>query len=151
MPERIYNFSPGPATLPYEVLVQAVGDLAHNHGAQVNMLAPGTFSGVVGSPVEGKAAFNNPPHKFGIVERTYSEFLSGNWGTTLVNNYPTVPSDLQKLGGAPDVAYHRAWDARLDANYEDGTLRYFTCQTCHMYASTGKGCDKNQAPIRTDS
>ena len=41
-------------------------------------------------------------------------------------------------------------DARLDADYEDGTPRYYTCQTCHMYARTGKGCDKNNAPTRTD-
>ena len=29
MPERIYNFSPGPATLPYEVLVQAAKDIVN--------------------------------------------------------------------------------------------------------------------------
>ena len=29
MPERIYNFSAGPATLPYEVLVQAAADIVN--------------------------------------------------------------------------------------------------------------------------
>ena len=29
MPERIYNFSPGPATLPYEVLLQAAKDIVN--------------------------------------------------------------------------------------------------------------------------
>ncbi|MGW8161748.1 MAG: 3-phosphoserine/phosphohydroxythreonine transaminase [Desulfobulbales bacterium] len=29
MPDRIYNFSPGPATLPYEVLVQAAKDIVN--------------------------------------------------------------------------------------------------------------------------
>ncbi|MBD3868933.1 MAG: hypothetical protein IFK94_12465 [Acidobacteria bacterium] len=134
----------------HDVSNPAVGDLAHNNGTQEIRLAPGTFSGVLGSPVDGKAAFNNPPHTYGVVERTYSEYLSGNWGNTLVNDYPGLPSDLQKIGGAPDIAYHRAWDARLDADYEDGTPRYFTCQTCHMYASTGVGSNKNGTPIRTD-
>lgn len=134
----------------HDVSNPAVGDLAHNHGAQEIMLEPDTYSGVLGSPVDGKAAFNNQPHTYGVVERTYSEYLSSNWPTARVNNYPSLPSDLRKIGGAPDVAYHRAWDARSNADYEDGTERYFTCQTCHMYASTGVGCDKNGAPVRTD-
>jgi hypothetical protein len=35
-------------------------------------------------------------------------------------------------------------------NYKDGTIRTFTCQTCHMSASTGKGCNKNGVPTRED-
>ena len=128
----------------------AVGDLAHNHGAQEIMLAPSTFSGVVGGPLEDKAAFNNPPYAYGMVERTSAEWTASNWKTTLVNDFPSLPAELRHIGGAPDIAYHRAWDARQNANYEDGTLRYFTCQTCHMYARTGVGCDKNNMPIRTD-
>jgi hypothetical protein len=76
--------------------------------------------------------------------------MSSAWPTKLVNDFPDLPADLRHIGGALDVAYHRAWDARLDADYEDGTPRYYTCQTCHMYARTGVGCDKNGAPIRTD-
>jgi hypothetical protein len=38
----------------------AVGDLAHNNGAQLP-LAPGSFSGVPGAPVTEKAAFKNFP------------------------------------------------------------------------------------------
>jgi hypothetical protein len=129
----------------------AVGDLAHNHGSQEVMLEPGTFSGIVGGALADKAAFNNPPYAYGMVERTSAEWNSSNWRNTLVNDFTTaLPADLQHVGGAPDIAYHRAWDARMDANYEDGTPRYYTCQTCHMYARTGKGCDKNQAPVRTD-
>jgi hypothetical protein len=128
----------------------AVGDLAHNHGAQEIMLEPGTFSGVPGSPIEGKAAFNNPPYAYGVVERTSAEWNSSNWKTTLVNDFTSLPAELQHVGGAPDIAYHRAWDARQDANFEDGAPRYFTCQTCHMYARTGVGCNKNNMPIRTD-
>jgi hypothetical protein len=133
----------------HDVSNPAVGDLAHNNGAMVP-LDPGEFSGVPGSPVTGKAAFLNPPYAYGIVERTTSEHASSNWPTFLVNDFPSLPADLKVVGGALDIAYHRAWDARLEANYEDGTPRYYTCQTCHMYASTGKGCDKNQAPVRTD-
>jgi len=128
----------------------AVGDLAHNHGAQEIMLEPGTFSGVPGSPVEDKAAFNNPPYAYGMVERTSAEWNSSNWKTTRVNDFPSLPADLKHVGGAPDIAFHRAWDARQDADYEDGTPRYYTCQTCHMYARTGVGCNKNHMPIRTD-
>jgi hypothetical protein len=34
-------------------------------------------SGVLGSAVEGKAAFNNFPFQYGIVERTFSEYIAG--------------------------------------------------------------------------
>ena len=128
----------------------AVGDLAHNHGAQEIMLDPGTFSGVPGAPIEDKAAFNNFPYAYGMVERTGAEWNSSNWKGTLVNDFPSLPAELQHVGGAPDIAYHRAWDARQDADFEDGTQRYYTCQTCHMYARTGVGSNKNGTPIRTD-
>jgi hypothetical protein len=128
----------------------AVGDLAHNHGAQEIMLEPGSYSGVLGGPLADKAAFNNPPYAYGMVERTYDEWKSSDWPTSRVNDFPSLPAELLHLGGAPDIAYHRAWDARQDADYEDGTPRFFTCQTCHMYARTGVGCDKNNMPIRTD-
>ncbi len=134
----------------HDVSNPAVGDLAHNHGAQEVMLAPGSYSGTLGSPVDGKAAFNNPPYAYGIVERTFSEWKSSNWPATRVNDFASLPAELQHVGGAPDIAFHRAWDARLDADYEDGTPRFYTCQTCHMYARTGVGCDKNNMPVRTD-
>jgi hypothetical protein len=50
----------------HDVSNPAVGDLAHNNGAQVP-LPPGTFSGIPGSQVDGKAAFNNFPYLYGIV------------------------------------------------------------------------------------
>ena len=40
--------------------------------------------------------------------------------------------------------------AGTGGDYADGTPRYFSCQTCHMRAITGKGCDKNSAPVRSD-
>src|SRR4029450_4155697 len=47
------------------------GHLAPQTGAQ-QPLPPGTFSGLPGTAVDGKAAFNNCPYQYGIVERTYS-------------------------------------------------------------------------------
>ena len=133
----------------HDVSNPAVGDLAPNNGAQVP-LAPGTFSGVLGSAVEGKAALNNAPYRFGIVERTYSEWLASSLDTFPVNDFATLPPDLRKTGGALQVAYQRAYAARSNANYEDGTVRTYTCQTCHMAPATGKGCNKNNFPVRTD-
>jgi len=134
----------------HDVSNPVVGDLAHNHGSMEIPLEPGTYSGVPGAARETKAAFNNPPYAYGVVERTFSEWKSSDWPATRVNDFPALPEDLRHIGGALDVAYHRAWDARLDADYEDGTPRYYTCQTCHMYARTGVGCNKNNMPIRTD-
>ena len=133
----------------HDVSNAAVGDLAHNNGSMVP-LAAGTFSGVPGSPVDGKAAFNNPPYRYGIVERTSSEWTASALDTWDVNDYPSLPADLRVPGGSLDRAYHRAYDARANASYVDGTARTFTCQTCHMSASTGKGCNKNGVPTRQD-
>jgi phosphoserine aminotransferase len=38
MPERIYNFSPGPATLPYEVLQQAAKDVINYRGTGMGII-----------------------------------------------------------------------------------------------------------------
>lgn len=133
----------------HDVSNPAVGDLAHNNGVQVP-LAAGSFSGILGGPVEDKAAFNNPPHAYGAVERTFSEWKAGALDTFSVNDFETLPAELRAAGGALDTAYHRAYDTESDADYADGTPRTFTCQTCHMSASNGVGCDKNGAPVRRD-
>ena len=126
----------------HDVSNPAVGDLAPNHGAQ-STADPVTASGILGSPVGGKAAFNNFPYQYGIVERTYSEFMAGALSRTLVSNYPSLPADLQ--AGAIKAAYEAA-----KGNYADGTPRYFSCQTCHVRPVTGQGCNKAGTPIRTD-
>jgi len=126
----------------HDVSNPAVGDLAHNNGAQVP-LAAGTFSGVPGAPVDQKAAFNNFPYQYGVVERTQSEYKSGLLSQTLVSSYASLPADLQ--AGSIKAAYDSA-----KGNYSDGTPRYFSCQTCHMRAITGVGCNKTGAPVRTD-
>ena len=135
----------------HDVSNPAVGDLAPGNGAQAGMaLAPGTYSGVLGAAVDGKAAFNNAPHTFGIVERTFSEWTAGGLDTLAVNDFNTLPADLKTAGGALQTAYAKAYTARSNADYEDGTIRYYTCQTCHMSPATGKGCNKNGFPVRTD-
>ena len=118
----------------HDVSNPVVGDLAHNFGAQ-QPLQPGTYSGSLGDPVTQKAAFNNPPYRYGIVERTFSEWVASGLDTRLVNDFQTWPDDLRVAGGALEIAYSRAWNGTT-ANYVDEAPRYFTCQTCHMSAST---------------
>lgn len=133
----------------HDVSNPAVGDLAPGNGAQ-EPLPVGKYSGVLGSPVTDKAAFKNFPYKYGIVERTYSEWKSSGFPDLLVNNFNNLPTELKASHGSIYVSYQRAYQARQNANYEDGTPRYFTCQTCHMSASTGVGCNKSGTPVRTD-
>jgi hypothetical protein len=126
----------------HDVSNPAVGDLAHNNGKQ-STADPVIASGVLGSPVEDKAAFNNFPYQYGIVERTFSEYFAGALSKILVSDYANLPDDLQ--AGAIQAAYESA-----TGDYADGTPRYFSCQTCHVPATTGVGCNKNGVPIRTD-
>ncbi|MBW2273708.1 MAG: hypothetical protein JRG96_10575 [Deltaproteobacteria bacterium] len=131
----------------HDVSNPAVGDLAHNNGTQPGA-PPVVASGVPGSPVAGKAAFNNFPYQYGVVERTFSEYKSGQLVETLVSDYGTLPPELQ--AGAIQEAYNVALLAGQGGNYADTTPRYFSCQTCHMQPSVSKGCDKNSAPVRND-
>ncbi len=126
----------------HDVSNPAVGDLAHNNGKQ-STGDPVVASGVLGSPVAGKAAFNNLPYQYGIVERTFSEFKSGLLSQMLVSSYANLPADLK--AGAIKAAYDSA-----KGNYADGTPRYFSCQTCHLLAVTGQGANKTGVPLRTD-
>ena len=41
--------------------------------------------------MDNKAAFNNPPYKYGIVERTFSEYKAGLISQTRVSDYPNYP------------------------------------------------------------
>ncbi len=136
----------------HDVSNPVVGDLAHNNGIQ-DTADPVIASGVLDtpgtpSPVTDKAAFNNIPYQYGIVERTFSEYKSGLLSQTLVSDYLTLPVDLQR--GAIQDAYNNALLAGTGGNYEDNMPRYFSCQTCHMRPVSGPGCNKNGAPIRPD-
>jgi len=126
----------------HDVSNPAVGDLAHNNGKQ-GTGDPVMASGVPGSALDLKAAFNNFPYKYGVVERTFSEYKSGALSQTLVSSYASLPADLKS--GAVKAAYESAL-----GDYEDGTERYFSCQTCHMRAVTGAGANKAGIPIRSD-
>jgi hypothetical protein len=136
----------------HDVSNPAVGDLAPRNGAQVP-LEPGTFNGTPNAldPNQDpttKAAFNNPPYAYGIVERTFSEYKSGLIDDTLVTDFLSLPADLQVSGGALAFAYNAAMQA--GGTYEDGTPRYFNCQGCHMRPDTGEGCNRAGAPTRFD-
>jgi hypothetical protein len=130
----------------HDVSNPAVGDLAHNNGRQATS-DPVTASGVPNAPVTTKAAFNNFPFQYGIVERTFSEHLSSALSATLVSSYDSLPADLK--AGAIKTAYESALVAGRGGDYQDGTARYFTCQTCHLRPITGQGCNKNPA-VRPD-
>lgn len=130
----------------HDVSNPAVGDLAHNHGAQVPLL-PGTFSGTLGTAVQTKAAFNNFPYQYGVVERTYSEYKAGLLSKTRVSNYANLPADLK--AGSIKAAYESALLAGRGGDYEDGAPRFFSCQACHMSPVVGQGCNKNP-PVRKD-
>jgi hypothetical protein len=141
----------------HDVSNSAVGDLAPNHGTQPG--APPVISsydappiGVpnLGGPIEEKAAFNNPPYAFGVVERTFSEFKSSLLSQTLVSDFTSLPADLRVSGGSIEVSYQAALLAGTGGDYEDYTPRYFSCQTCHMRPTTGEGCNKNGTPFRND-
>jgi hypothetical protein len=140
----------------HDVSNPAVGDLAQNNGAQST--APGVVSSQdfhggapnIGGPVEEKAAFNNPPYSYGIVERTFSEYKSSAFPTTLVSGFSSLPADLQVAGGSLETAYQAAMLAGTGGNYEDGSPRYFSCQTCHMRPVIGEGANKNGVRTRPD-
>ncbi len=137
----------------HDVSNPVVGNLAHNHGAQKEFLATETVI-ADGSANESpknfanKAAFTNPPYKYGVVERTFSEYKAGLISKTKVDDYVTLPADLK--GGALKAIYESATaNGTRSANYEDGDVRYYSCQTCHMRPVFGQGCNKNP-PFRND-
>ncbi|MBL9076391.1 MAG: hypothetical protein JNL08_02740 [Planctomycetes bacterium] len=131
----------------HDVSNPVVGDLAPGNGAPIP-LAPGTYSGVLNDPVATKAAFNNPPYKYGIVERTYSEHVASSLSTTPISAYNTLPADIRR--GAIERAHQQAQLAGTGGNYEDGQVRYFNCQSCHMEPVGGEGAAFGIAPLRYD-
>ena len=131
----------------HDVSNAAVGDLAPDNGTQATA-DPVDFSGILRGPVTEKAAFNNLPYQYGVVERTFSEYKAGAISQTLISDYVGLPPDLQ--GGALEAIYTAAQASGTGGNYEDGTDRFYSCQSCHMRPVTGKGCNKKGAPNRTD-
>jgi hypothetical protein len=130
----------------HDVSNPVTGDLAHNQGSATG-LPPGGSSGVPGAPVDDKAAFNAFPFQYGVVERTFSEHVASGFYSLPVSSYATLPAELK--GGAIRAAYERALVAGEGGDYDDGTTRTFSCQSCHMPPVTGQGCNKNP-PVRPD-
>lgn len=145
--QSLYHRSPELCGTCHDVSNPVVGDLAPGNGAQTP-LPPGSYSGVLNTPVTTKAAFNNFPFQYGIVERTYSEHKGSAFPTTPVSSYATLPADLKR--GAIKRAHDAAQLAGQGGNYEDGTTRYFTCQTCHMRPVVGEGTAFGISPLRYD-
>jgi len=141
----------------HDVSNPAVGDLAPNHGAQFTA-PPVVSSGVLDGPVEDKAAFNNPPYAYGVIERTFSEYKASAFPTTRVGDFNSLPADLKAAGGSLDVTYQAAIMAAEEAqehggiagDYADGTPRFFSCQSCHMRPVVSAGANKNDAEVRED-
>ena len=144
--QSLYHRSSDLCGTCHDVSNPLTGDLAPGNGAQVP-LAPGTFSGVAGTPVDGKAAFNNFPYLYGVVERTYSEHRASTIDTLPVSQLATLPAELQQ--GALAYANEQALQAGTGGNFADGTTRYFTCQSCHMAPTVGEGCAFG-SPTRSD-
>lgn len=140
----------------HDVSNSIVGDLAPGNGTQPgapHAISSQDFNGGVpnlGGPVEEKAAFNNPPYAYGVVERTFSEYKASLFPTTRVSAFNTLPADLQTPGGSIDVTYQASLAAGQNGDYADGTPRFFSCQSCHMRPTTSKGANKADAPLRTD-
>jgi hypothetical protein len=132
----------------HDVSNPAVGDLAPGNGAQPTADPVISSGGNLGGPIGEKAAFNNPPYMYGIVERTFSEWKSGALDTMDVRNFPNLPAELQVQSGALNMAYQSAMLA--GGTYEDGTIRTFSCQSCHMRPDIGEGCNKAGVLTRSD-
>lgn len=132
----------------HDVSNPAVGNVAPNRGT----LGDGTSvtaDGALDGAVDTKAAFNNPPYTYGIVERTFSEHMSSAIPDILVDHFPG--SELPQ-GGAFEAIYLATTDQGLrSANYTSPMQdRTYTCQTCHMRAVTGTGANKRGVPVRHD-
>jgi hypothetical protein len=131
----------------HDVSNPVTGDLAHNNGAPLPLPA-GSFSGIPGAAVGGKAAFNNKPHAYGVIERTSSEHRASGLAELAVGDYKQLPVELKS--GALKRAHDAAQLGGTDGNYADGDLRVFSCQTCHMRPVQGVGCNNFGAPVRSD-
>ena len=142
----------------HDVSNSAVGDLSPGNGAQSTAPPVVSSGGNLGGPIQEKAAFNNPPYAYGMVERTFSEYKASAFPTTRVGNFSDLPVDLQVLDGSLDVTYKAALLAAEEAqehggmagDYADGSPRFFSCQSCHMRPVESAGADKNNVEVRKD-
>lgn len=136
----------------HDVSNPVVGDLAPNNGTQASADGVISSGGNLGGSVEQKAAFNNPPYMYGIVERTFSEFKASAFDTLPVSQstWDSLPPELKVDNGSLALSFQAAQTAGNDGKYSDNVPRYFSCQTCHLRPTTGVGCNKRGAPTRSD-
>ena len=99
----------------HDVSNSAVGDLAPGNGAQPgapHVISSQDFNGGapnLGGPVEKKAAFNNPPYAYGIIERTFSEYKASAFPTTRVADFLTFPRTCKQPGDLWTSLTRRHW------------------------------------------
>ena len=97
MPDRIYNFSPGPATLPYEVLVQAAQDIVNFNDRGIGLIEMShrskEFIGVVDECEELLRELLSIPGNYKVL------FLQGGAST----QFATVPMNF--LGPGKTASY----------------------------------------------
>jgi len=97
MPERIYNFSPGPAVLPYEVLEQAAKDVVNYQGKGLSILEMShrskDFTNVINEAVDLLRELMAIPDNYKIL------FLQGGAST----QFAMVPMNL--LGPGKTATY----------------------------------------------
>lgn len=131
----------------HDVSNPAVGNLAHNNGT-LSGAETVTANGKIGGAVDGKAAFNNPPFAYGVVERTFSEHMSTTLWETPVKGFPG--SELPP-GGAFEAVFNAATANGASGDYENPPgVRTYTCQSCHMRPVRGTGANKRGTPVRND-
>lgn len=122
----------------HDVSNPVTGDLAPAHGRQTGPLPSGAYVGTAGGAATEKAAFRNPPYAYGVEQRTYSEWVAGALGRTLVSAFASLPAELRREGGAPALVAEAT--ASNGGDYADGTPRFYTCQSCHMRPAATLGC-----------
>ncbi len=130
----------------HDVSNPVVGNVAPGRGTLPGA-DPVVADGALDGPLATKAAFNNPPHRYGVVERTYSEHVASPLSTTLVSEAdPTratsLPAELKQGSILATYQAARTASGGSSTDYEDGTPRPFSCQSCHMPPIAGVGCNK---------
>lgn len=130
----------------HDVSNPVVGNVAPGRGTLPGA-DPVVADGALDGSLATKAAFNNPPHRYGVVERTYSEHLASPLSSMRVaeadpSQTSTLPDELK--AGSILAAYEaaRAASGGTTTDYADGTPRVFSCQSCHMPPIAGVGCNK---------
>ena len=144
--QSLYHRSPEMCGTCHEVSNPLTGDLAPGNGAQ-QPLVPGTFSGVPGTRGRRQGRLQQLP----VRVRGRRAHLQRAQGEPARHAAGLAVPDVAGRAAAGCVALRLRTGAASGqgGNYEDGTTRFFTCQTCHMAPTIGQGCSLNP-PVRGD-